>query len=243
MLAAVVVRSAASHSPWVQMNASAPVPTVLTRAAKAWLSSMSFALLVLPLAASAQPDLRSTFPGRRIGGGTRGECSARLLAHLVPSSSVYAPGAGLIIGLLEGPTAQPRPLQVTFRPLSNAGTAAQAQGRTTTRELPAAPTGVVLLSVAPVKGATIWESGYRCEDASGAAAGADPLDFVQSVSPPAVSLLVSDVLPDDKTIQAGLKTLRAFCGKSVATAEVAKTFALADVVTLDWPSQLPVRCP
>lgn len=225
------------------MDQSAPVPTLTHRLAKAWLSSLSFALLVLPLAAVAQPDLRSTFPGRRVGGGTRGECSARLLAHLVPSSSVFAPGAGLTIGLLEGPTAQPRPLQVTFRPLSNAGTAAQAQGRTTTRELPAAATGVVLLSIAPVKGATIWESGYRCDEGSGGSAGADPLDFVQSASPPAVSLLVSDALREDKSIEAGLKTLRAFCGKTVATAAVAKTFGLTDVVTLDWPQQLPVRCP
>jgi hypothetical protein len=66
------------------------------------------------LAGSA--NLRNTAPGRRIGGGTRGECTARLIAHLVPSSSVFAPGssrtvpssgAGLtlvIVPAFQGPT-------------------------------------------------------------------------------------------------------------------------------------------
>ena len=35
---------------------------------------------------------RNTFPGRRIGGGTRGECAARPVLHLVPSSNVFSPG-------------------------------------------------------------------------------------------------------------------------------------------------------
>ena len=48
---------------------------------------------VLPTAAN--PQLRSSFPGRRIGGGTRGECTARLLVHLVPKNSVFAPDQGL----------------------------------------------------------------------------------------------------------------------------------------------------
>jgi len=97
-------------------------------------------------AALAQQNLRNSFPGRRIGGGTRGECSSRLLAHLVPASSVFAPGATATIGLLEGPTAQPRPLQLSFRPLTSAGTADAAQARTSTRDLPASPAGVVLLT-------------------------------------------------------------------------------------------------
>lgn len=201
---------------------------------------VGLALLAVPLAAAAQPNLRNTFPGRRIGGGTRGECSARLLAHLVPASSVFAPGGGATIGLLEGPTAQPRPLQLSFRPLNTAGTAAGAQGQISTRDLPAAPAGVVLLTIPPVKTATIWESGYRCEEGK---ATADSLDFVQSASPPAVSLLVSDPQGDDKTVAATLRQLRSQCGKTVATASVAQSFGLADAITPEWPQQLPVRCP
>ena len=28
------------------------------------------------------------FPGRRVGGGTRGECSARKIMHLVPDNNI-----------------------------------------------------------------------------------------------------------------------------------------------------------
>lgn len=216
-----------------------PVPRQLCSAAAAGALLLCFGAMEV----QAQTNLRNTFPGRRIGGGTRGECSSRLLAHLVPSSSVFAPGAAASIGLLEGPTAQPRPLQLSFRPLNSSGTADAAQARTTTRELPPSPAGVVLLSVPPVKTATIWESGYRCADGGATDAGADSLDFVQSASPPAVSLLVSDVQGDDKTLQAALKQLRSQCGKTVATGEFAKTFGLSDVVSSSWPQQLPVRCP
>lgn len=206
-----------------------------------WFAALALILVNLPALALAQPSLRNSFPGRRIGGGTRGECSARLLAHLVPANSVFAPGAAALIGLLEGPTAEPRPLELSFRPLTNAGTAVTAQARSSNRELAPAPAGVVLLKIAAVKTPTIWESGYRCTES--AAPGSDPLDFVQSGSPPAASLLVADVQAADKPIEAGLKVLQAQCGKTVATAVVAKTFGLNDVVTLDWPQQLPVRCP
>jgi hypothetical protein len=206
-----------------------------------WAALAAVLALNLPLAALAQSNLRNSFPGRRVGGGTRGECSARLLAHLVPANSVFAPGAGALIGLLEGPTAEPRPLELSFRPLTNAGTAATAQARSAARELPPAPAGVVLLKVAAIKTPTIWESGYRCGDT--AASGSDPLDFVQSGSPPAASLLVADVQPTDQPIEAGLRQLQAQCGKTVATTALAKTFGLEDVVTLGWPQQLPVRCP
>ena len=44
-------------------------------------------------AALAQPDSRNSFPGRRVGGGTRGACTSRLIAHLAPAttSSAFQP--------------------------------------------------------------------------------------------------------------------------------------------------------
>jgi hypothetical protein len=215
----------------------------LNRAARQRFGCLGAMVLSLaPLAAMAQTDLRSSFPGRRLGGGTRGECSARLLANLVPANSVYAPGAEATIGLLEGPTAQPRPVQLSFRPLNAAGTGAAAQGRASSRDLPAAPAGVVLLTIPAVKSATIWESGYRCDEGNPGAA-ADALSFVETASPPAVSLLVPDAQPVDKTLAAALRQLRSQCGKTVATAALAKTFDLGDAITPEWPQQLPVRCP
>jgi hypothetical protein len=70
-----------------------------------------------PTAADAQLDIgiRNSFPGRRIGGGTRGECWTRLFAHLVPANSVYTPGSPALIAVLEGPAKTPRPLIIELR--------------------------------------------------------------------------------------------------------------------------------
>jgi hypothetical protein len=37
--------------------------------------------------------------------------------------------------------------------------------------------------------------------------------------------------------------LRQSCGATVPAAETLAQFGLADVVTAEWPQQLPVRCP
>ena len=92
----------------------------------------------LPSPAFAQANLRSTFPGRRVGGGTRGECSARTLVHLVPDSSVFAPGASGDLALVQGPTANPVSLTMTFKP--------EAGGASTSQTLPASSAGVTLIS-------------------------------------------------------------------------------------------------
>ena len=51
---------------------------------------MVAAVLLLGTGFAAEPTLsqsRSTFPGRRVGGSTRGECAAREIIHLVPETS------------------------------------------------------------------------------------------------------------------------------------------------------------
>ena len=191
-------------------------------------------------AALAQPNLRSTFPGRRVGGGTRGECTARVLAHLVPASSVFAPGGMGLIGVLEGPTANPRPVAISFRQMNASGSSDGARRLTAQRELPASPAGVTLLTI-PLKAASVWESSYRCDEGPGDAA--DPLSMVSSEAPPAVSLLLADVTPADAALQTRLQGLRALCGKTVPREQLAASFDLGDVISADWPAQLPVRCP
>ena len=201
---------------------------------------VALALVAQASAALAQPNLRSTFPGRRIGGGTRGECAARVLAHLVPASSVFAPGAGGLIGLVEGPTANPRPIQAAFRQANASGSSAAARELILQRQLPANGPGVTLLSVA-LKGPTVWESTYACDEGPGDPS--DPLAMVSSQTPPAVSLLLQDPTPADTALQARLKALRSLCGKTITREQLAADFDLRDVINAEWPAQLPVRCP
>lgn len=202
---------------------------------------IGLAVAVQASAALAQTNLRSTFPGRRVGGGTRGECTARVLAHLVPASSVFAAGSSGLIGVLEGPSANPRPVAISIRQVNAAGSSDAARRLTAQRELPASSAGVTLLTI-PLKAASVWESSYRCE--SGPGDPDDPLNMVTAVAPPAVSLLlITDVTPADAALQGKLTGLRALCGKTVAREQLATAFDLGDVITADWPAQLPVRCP
>jgi hypothetical protein len=204
--------------------------------------------LVLLLLASgapslAQDSLRNTFPGRRIGGATRGECSSRLIVHLVPSSSVLAPGSGGL-GLLQGPSASPVPLVVELRPLGRGGNPDATAKPLLQRTLPAMPMGITLLPLAAVNSPTVWESSYACGAAAGASpVAADPLSFVESVSPPALSLLVPQGSAADGPVLTALGQLRQACGSTVATADLVRSFALEDLVRPDWPARLPVRCP
>lgn len=186
----------------------------------------------LGLMSEAQANPRSTFPGRRVGGGTRGECSARTLVHLVPATSVFAPGASGLVGLVQGPSDSPVSLQVALKPEDGSAESI--------RTLSAAPTSIVLFD-AQASRPTVWESSFNCGSGEGGDSS-DPMAFVQSTSPPALSLLVSDAEPTDQSLQALLSALRSKCGTSVSAAETMTQFGLADVVTEAWPDQLPVRC-
>ena len=205
------------------------------------LFSFLLAFALAPAVGFAQSELRSTFPGRRVGGGTRGECSARLLAHLVPANSIYAPGRTLQVGLLEGPTANPKPIEIHFRRWSGAPSDQMSEAMLATSELPASTAGITLISLEALNAPAVWESAYRCGDDE--STSSDPLAFVQTASPPALSLLVRDSEADDLSIQKALASLRTQCGASVSTETFARIFSLGDVIDADWPAELPVRCP
>ena len=189
--------------------------------------------LMSPLEA-VQANPRSMFPGRRVGGGTRGECTARVLAHLVPDNSVFGLSSLGEIALVQGPSANPVPLTMRFRP--------EQGGSGSSRTLPAAPAGITLVRVTPESVPTIWESEFDCAG-SAAPAAADSLSFVATTAPPAVSLLLPMQDAADSTVQNALQRLRASCGGSVPATETLSSFGLADLVTSQWPQQLPVRCP
>lgn len=218
---------------------------LLTRSS--WLVAALLSLVPLaalePSEAQAQSDLRKSFPGRRVGGGTRGDCSSRLLAHLVPANSVFAPGTARFLGVLEGPSASPSPLEITFRPLSGRGTADGSMDSGQRRVLPASTSGITLLTLPAVKAPTMWESSYLCPSSEANSTPADPLNFVAADSPPALSLLVTEVSKEDAAVQASLAKLHRSCGSSVSREEVGATFGLTDLITAQWPERIPVRCP
>lgn len=190
----------------------------------------------------SQTNVRNTFPGRRIGGGTRGECAARLLVHLVPADSTFAPASSSRLALLMGPTTQPRPAEILFRPFNPGESTPPRAGLVSKRTLPAATASVAMIPAPDTEEPVVWESSYDCSGSEASTADDLGLDFVQPASPPAISLLVKDPSAQDRSLARHLQWLGAFCGRSVATEDLSERFMLQGVITGDWPARLPVNC-
>jgi hypothetical protein len=216
-------------------------PALFPQKPARWLAPVLAVVGWLAMASPALADvnLRSSFPGRRVGGGTRGECTARLVAHLVPKFNVFAPGSSGLVAILQGPSANLSPLIVAFKPANSTGVVQPGASLLESRELPPAPVGLVLLKAPSSAGVVQWESSYRCD---GGVADTDPLNFVSAGAPPAVSLLVKAAEPVDRLIQAELAQWKTQCGGTIAREQVAKTFGLDELLGPDWPAQLPLRC-
>lgn len=210
----------------------APNPTWLRQALGVLLAAS-----IVPV--SANPDPRSTFPGRRVGGGTRGECTARLLVHLVPENSVFSPGATRWLGLLQGPTQSPKQLMVDLRRLVAAGTLENAQDRLQQLRFPPSTAGVTLFR-APLTKGVVWESSYQCRSTQPGNLGLE--DETGFDAPPAISLLLDDNTIVDRHIQGQLRDLHGQCNRSVSKEQLITQFNLSSLDLSNWPDDLPVRC-
>ncbi len=192
----------------------------------------------LPPAVFAAP--RDSFPGRRVGGGTRGECAARPIVHLVPSSSVFAPGDPSVIALLEGPSSNPQPLEIDLRVASaDGGMASASAAPVLQRELPGAKNRLVLLSLPSSQKTLRWESSYLCGQGGG-----DEFGFITASAPPALSLLLPGSGDgDDRNLQQVLANLQESCGGTAALQPLKTALQLDDDVIDDsWPEQVTVQC-
>ena len=191
------------------------------------------------LSKGVQAAPRNSFPGRRVGGGTRGECSARTIVHLVPLSSVFAPGATALIGWLEGPTSTPQPLEVTLRTAAPDGSADAGAALVVQKQVPAAANRLVLLSIPTEPRPLLWESSYRC----GADDGSDEFGFITASAPPAVSLLVQQDGQEDQKLQQQLASLKMFCGANTPLAPLKTALEISDdVIDASWPQSVTVAC-
>ena len=206
-------------------------------------SLLATSLLSLVMVAASMPALqaasRNSFPGRRIGGGTRGECAARPLVHVVPASSVFAPGDPSLIALLEGPSPDPQPLEVTLRSALGDGSVDAAAPPVLERELPAAVNRIVLISLPASSRPLLWESSYRC----GADSGDDEFGFITASAPPALSLLVQEGEQQDQSIRQYLTALQSACGGSTTLSRLRAALNLGDeVIDASWPQTVTVQC-
>ena len=196
-----------------------------------------------PTAADAQLDIgiRNSFPGRRIGGGTRGECWTRLFAHLVPANSVYTPGSPPLIAVLEGPAKTPRPVIIELRSVRANGLPDPNAKPVFQRTLLPEKEGVRLILLDKLTKPLSWTSSYSCPDSP--VPSDESLFFVSRSEPPPLTLLLpSNPSPDDRKVWETLGLLYEACGKTFPRQEVKRLFGFSDLLSDDWPENLPVRC-
>ncbi len=175
--------------------------------------------LLLAQADRSSADQTRRFPLRREGGGTRGACAARLVAHLVPMDGLFDPRSQPILGVIEGDTPEAAPLVLRWP----GGESIEPARRAASLRL--------LLLPGPT-GPGLWESFPACEG------GAEPQ------APPARSLLgppPGSAASPERDAREALRRLWSRCGESIATAGLLATWDyphLADRL----PPVLPVVC-
>jgi hypothetical protein len=206
----------------------------------AFFVALSYSLIPASVDANS---LRGSFPGNRVGGGTRGECSARLIIHLVPESGKYDPSSAgsNLIGLLLGPSLNPTPLLITFRPFQSSGSSDKASQSLTTLRVKPSNASLILLDSGFDGKSMIWESAYECDENG----DSGEFGFITSSSPPALSLLTktNDLYTGNSKTAGLFKSWKNLCGASIPTNIVLNQFGFGDLFTQQWPTQLPVLCP
>jgi hypothetical protein len=160
-----------------------------------------------------------------------------MLAHLVPSNGEFSPASDGLIGLVEGQAASPRPLAVSFKPLRSwqAGT---TDSGATIKELQLSAQGpsVRLLRIGPVKEPMVWESAYLCGDAT-STSSSDPLAYIQTISPPALSLLKPAGVSKGGADRLALQKLATACGAQVSREQVIAAFEGRSALGLRYQGQ------
>lgn len=175
-----------------------------------------------PLVAQADrssPDRSRRFPLRREGGGTRGACASRLVAHLVPLDGRLDPGSRPILGVIEGESPEPAPLVLRWP----GGERIEPARRGASLRL--------LLLSSPA-GAGLWESFPACEGST------------EPPAPPARSLLGPGPRSSgaaNGVARNSLRVLWSRCGERVATAELLAAWDYSHLADR-LPPTLPVVC-
>ena len=200
------------------------------------LSALVLNILSPPLLEAAP---RNTFPGRRIGGGTRDECASRPMMHLVPSSNVFSLGSSKLIAVLEGPSAKPMPLEIILRPVSRDGITTPGVEPFMRKSLGAGVNRLIILSLPTASVPLLWESSYQCGEDD----GADEFGFITASAPPALTLLLPESDSEAAILQKQLASFQSSCGSTTAIAPIKSTFDFGDEVIDDsWPQAVTVKC-
>ena len=192
---------------------------------------------------SQEINIGSAFPGRRLGGGTRGECSARKIMHLVPDNNILFHNSEGQIALIIGPSSSPKDVKIAFKPYSSSdGNFNGPSPEIDELFISNSSEKIILLNIPKKKFPFTWESAFECSDDNEDSFDGFGFNFIQDNSPPAISLIAPESLQKKNNSEDKILWLSKYCGKNISQNELNKKFQINELFDENWSEEIYVDC-
>ena len=192
---------------------------------------------------SQEINIGSAFPGRRLGGGTRGECSARKIMHLVPDNNILFHNSEGQIALIIGPSSSPKDVKIAFKPYSSPdGNFNGPSPEIDELFISNSSEKIILLNIPKKKFPFTWESAFECSDDNEESFDGFGFNFIQDNSPPAISLIAPESLQKKNNSEDKILWLSKYCGKNISQNELNKKFQINELFDENWLEEIYVDC-
>ena len=177
-----------------------------------------------------------SFPGRRVGGGTRGECSARKIMHLVPVTNISFQNELGHFALIIGPSKDPKDVNIKFKEF-----VPKQKNKIYLKDIKikASEEKVFLISLPKQNIPFVLESSFDCNDNTDM--GYD-FNFIQDNSPPAQTLIAPSSYQKNKNQEHKMAWLSKFCDKDISQSSLTKKFQIDDFFDENWQKDINVTC-
>ena len=190
-----------------------------------------------------QMNIGSAFPGRRLGGGTRGECSARKIMHLVPENNILFHNSNGQIALIIGPSNKPKDVKIAFKSYYSEFDDINGPSPGIDDLLISNSSEKIILLYIPKKNFPFtWESSFECSEDNEDSFNDFGFDFIQDNSPPAISLIAPEFYKKNNNNEDDITWLSNYCDKKISQNELNKKFNLNELFDENWSDEIFVDC-
>ena len=186
-------------------------------------------LIILVSPRIAISSNRRTFPTSRIGGGTRGECSSRLIIHIVPLANKYSPDKNRLLAIYIGKTKEAKPLTIEMINKSHIE-----------QKLIFEPSdeSLLIFKTQTIENNTLWKSYFNC----GENKSENLFNFISNNSNPVTTLISSESNLENKKFQTFINRSFNKCGTYITNEEIINITSLNEEISNNLSENIPIIC-